>query len=64
MTTEKVDFIPGGDDKFVSVRLGKVGNMSTMKNLYHKCEFPKTLFEKRRGPEEKDHKIDAIKRHS
>ena len=60
---KKVDFIPGGDDKFVSVRLGEGWKYESIsRKIYITNEFLKaknTLFEK--WAEEKDYKIDAQK---
>ncbi|MDS4558271.1 hypothetical protein RK831_10700 [Streptococcus pneumoniae] len=60
---KKVDFIPGGDDKFVSVRLGEGWKYESIsRKIYITNEFLKaknSLFEK--WAEEKDYKIDAQK---
>lgn len=60
---KKVDFIPGGDDKFVSVRLGEGWKYESIsRKIYITNEFLKaknTLFEK--WAEEKGYKIDAQK---
>jgi len=60
---EKVDFIPGGDDKYISVRIGESWkNESPSRKIYISNEFLKaknTIFEK--WAQEKGYNVDVKK---
>lgn len=60
---EKVDFVPGGDDKNISVRIGESWkNESTSRKIYISNEFLKaknTIFEK--WAQEKGYNVDLEK---
>lgn len=60
---EKVDFIPGGDDKYISVRIGESWkNESPSRKIYISNEFLKaknTIFEK--WAQEKGYNVDLEK---
>ena len=60
---EKVDFVPGGDDKNLSVRIGESWkNESTSRKIYISNEFLKvknTIFEK--WAQEKGYNVDLEK---
>lgn len=60
---EKVDFVPGGDDKNLSVRIGESwNNESTSRKIYISNEFLKaknTIFEK--WAQEKGYNVDLEK---
>ena len=60
---EKVDFVPGGDDKYISVRIGESWkNESSSRKIYISNEFLKaknTVFEK--WAQEKGYNVDLEK---
>ena len=60
---EKVDFVPGGDDKYLSVRIGESWkNESTSRKIYISNEFLKaknSIFEK--WAQEKGYNVDVEK---
>lgn len=60
---EKVDFVPGGDDKYISVRIGESWkNESSSRKIYISNEFLKaknTIFEK--WTQEKGYNVDLEK---
>lgn len=60
---EKVDFVPGGDDKYISVRIGEGWkNESSSRKIYISNEFLKaknTIFEK--WAQEKGYNVDVEK---
>ena len=60
---EKVDFVPGGDDKYLSVRIGESWkNESTSRKIYISNEFLKaknSIFEK--WAQEKSYNVDVEK---
>ena len=60
---EKVDFVPGGDDKYISVRIGESWkNESSSRKIYISNEFLKaknTIFEK--WAQEKGYNVDVEK---
>ena len=60
---EKVDFVPGGDDKYISVRIGESWkNESPSRKIYISNEFLKaknTIFEK--WAQEKGYNVDVKK---
>ena len=60
---EKIDFVPGGDDKYISVRIGESWkNESPSRKIYISNEFLKaknTIFEK--WAQEKGYNVDVEK---
>lgn len=60
---EKIDFVPGGDDKYISVRIGESWkNESPSRKIYISNEFLKaknTIFEK--WAQEKGYNVDVKK---